>query len=98
MFGSVILDTAVGLVLIYLLLSLVSATIREWFAGVLKIRGKTLAVGMHELLGDEQLMKDLYEHPLVMGLYRGNSFIEARKKIRCLRTFQRARFRRRCWT
>ncbi|MEP6763074.1 MAG: hypothetical protein ABJB66_02125 [Gemmatimonadaceae bacterium] len=80
MFGSVILDTAVGLVLIYLLLSLVSATIREWFAGVLKIRGKTLALGMHELLGDEQLMKDLYEHPLIMGLYRGNSFAEAQKR------------------
>ena len=80
MFGSVILDTAVGLVLIYLLLSLVSATIREWFAGVLNIRGKTLALGMHELLGDEQLMKDLYEHPLIMGLYRGNSFAEAKER------------------
>ncbi|MDQ6611025.1 MAG: hypothetical protein M3Y64_01220 [Gemmatimonadota bacterium] len=79
MFGSVILDTAVGLVLIYLLLSLVSACIREWFAGVLKIRSTTLATGMHQLLGDEQLMKDLYEHPLIVSLYRGNSYEEARK-------------------
>ena len=79
MFGSVILDTAVGLVLIYLLLSFVSASIREWFAGLLKIRSAMLATGLHELLGDEQLMKDLYEHPLIVSLYRGNSYDEARE-------------------
>ncbi len=41
MFGSVILDVAVGLILVYLLFSLVSASIREWLAAreILAARG-----------------------------------------------------------
>lgn len=78
MFGSVILDVAIGLILVYLLLSLVSAAIREWFAGILKIRSTTLDEGMHELLGDPSLVADLYNHPLINSLYRGTDYYKAK--------------------
>lgn len=77
MFGSTILDVAVGLILIYLILSLISSAIQEYVAGILRARANTLVDGMKELLQDEQLMKDLYAHPLINGLYRGSSFDEA---------------------
>jgi len=80
MFGSVILDVAIGLVLIYLLLSLVSASVREGISSLLKTRSRTLDQGMHELLSDAQLVEDLYNHPLINCLYRGGDYATARAK------------------
>ena len=80
MFGSVILDVGVGLVLIYLLFSLVSASIREWLASVLKTRSTTLEHGMVELLHDPKLVTDFYNHPIINSLYRGTDYATAKKK------------------
>jgi hypothetical protein len=80
MFGSVILDVAVGIILVYLLLSLVATSIREWIAGLLKTRANTLHEGMQELLGDAQLVADVYNHPVINSLYRGEDFATAKKK------------------
>ena len=82
MFGSVILDVAVGLILTYLLFSLVSTSIREWLAGALKTRSTTLEKGMCELLGDGQLVADFYNHPLINSLYRGGDYAAAKKSRR----------------
>ena len=80
MFGSTILDVAIGLILIYLLLSLISSAILESIASFRKTRSLTLVQGMRELIEDEQLMKDLYDHPLINALYKGTSFDDAVKK------------------
>jgi hypothetical protein len=69
MFGSNVLDVAIGVALIYLLLSLVSSSIREMIAGFFKTRAKLLKEGIDELLGD--LAKAFYEHPQISVLYRG---------------------------
>lgn len=79
MFGSVILDVAVGLILTYLLFSLVSTSIREWLASALKTRSTTLEKGMCELLGDGQLVADFYNHPLINSLYRGGEYATAKR-------------------
>jgi hypothetical protein len=50
MFNSIILDAAIGLVLVYLLLSLVCSSIREALAGLFKTRAKVLEKGIAELL------------------------------------------------
>ncbi len=54
MFGSEVLDAAIGLIFIYCLLSLVCTLINEWIAGVFKLRAKTLEDGIASLLRDEE--------------------------------------------
>lgn len=71
MFGSVMLDVAIGLILVYLILSFVSAALRESLEALLKNRQAFLHEGVCELLHDSGLTKDLYEHPLIGSLYRG---------------------------
>ena len=74
MFGSAILDVLIGLVTIFLLLSLTATAIREAFETVFKARAVMLERGIRELLDDRDgdgLARRLYEHPLVYGLYQG---------------------------
>ncbi len=72
MFGLNILDTAVGLVFIYLILSLICTALNEWIAGMLSRRSKTLYEGIKTLLEDPKeptLIADFYAHPLVQDLH-----------------------------
>ena len=74
MFGSNILDVAIGLALIYLLLSLVASGIREAVEGIVKSRAVELERGIRSLLDDPdgtKMAKNLYEHPLVYSLFPG---------------------------
>lgn len=75
MFDSGILDVAIGLIFIYLLLSLICSAINEMIEARLKIRATTLERAVRELLNDPTgtgLVKKLYEHPLVYGLFQGS--------------------------
>jgi hypothetical protein len=72
MFGSPILDVTIGLVFVYLLLSLIATAIREGLEGWLKSRAGHLELGIRTLLQDldgSALAKAVYEHPLIYGLY-----------------------------
>jgi hypothetical protein len=86
MFGSVILDVAIGMILLYLLMSMLCSTIREGLEGLLKTRSVHLERGIRELLHDPTgttLASDIYNHPLVQSLYKGEydpSQIRTRKK------------------
>jgi hypothetical protein len=74
MFGSVILDVAIGLILVYLLLSLIASAIREGIEAWLKTRSVHLERGIRELLHDPSgttLASDFYNHPLIYSLFRG---------------------------
>jgi hypothetical protein len=74
MFGSQVLEVAIGLILMYLLLSLICSSIREGIEAVWKSRAGDLQRGIGELLQDphgNELAKALYEHPLVYGLFKG---------------------------
>lgn len=68
---SVVLDVAIGLALVYLLLSLVCSALSEMIELCRKRRAGELEAGIRELLGDEKA-KEFYEHPLVFGLFQGN--------------------------
>ena len=66
MFGLNILDTAIGLVFVYLMLSLVCTALNEWIASMLSRRSKTLYEGLKTLLWDAKLpslLADFYAHP-----------------------------------
>ena len=75
LFNSTVLDVAIGLVFIYLLLSIFCTAVNEWIAGILQTRAKTLKAGISGLL-DNQLFNadtkstflgEFYKHPLVTG-------------------------------
>ncbi len=74
MFGSRILDVAVGLILVYFLVSVICSTIREAMEAWLKSRAAFLEQGIRELLHDEEavgLARSVYTHPLIYSLYAG---------------------------
>ena len=74
MFGSDVLDVAIGLILVYLLLSLFATAVREGLESVFKTRAVFLEAGIRELLDDSAgrgLARDFYRHPLISSLYRG---------------------------
>lgn len=75
MFGSWILDVAIGLIVVFILFSTICATVREGLDAWLKTRAAFLERGIRELLNDRDgqgLSKSLYEHPLVFGLFCGD--------------------------
>jgi hypothetical protein len=72
MFGSDVLDIAVGLVLVYLLMSLIMTAVQEAIEGLLKTRSHNLEKSIEQLLkGDKALVRSFYEHPLIFALYEG---------------------------
>jgi hypothetical protein len=73
MFTSEILEIVIGLVFIYLLLSLLGTTISEIIAGLLSMRGKLLKKSLKYLLDDhdkEILFGKFVEHPMFIKLSR----------------------------
>jgi len=69
MFGSGILDTVIGLVFIFLLVSILVTIVNEIIAAILMSRAKWLRLGIHRLIGSEW-MKKVYAHPLIEGTAR----------------------------
>ena len=66
-----IIETAIGLIFVYLLLSMVCSALQEWIATLLGLRAKTLFEGITKMLcGDTNLRDQIYGHPLVDGLSR----------------------------
>jgi hypothetical protein len=78
-FGSVVLDVAIGMVLVYLLLSLVATAGQELLARWSHARAALLEEGMCELLVEPELVAAVYSHPMIASLYRG-TYAEAKKK------------------
>lgn len=77
MFNSTILDVAIGMIFIYLLLSLMCTAASEIIELMLKKRAIDLERGIRELLvpgsnsGTKDVVQELYKHPLINGLFGG---------------------------
>lgn len=82
MINSVILDVAIGMIFIYLLLSLMCSAAHEIIELLLKKRAIDLEEGIREMLnpgssasrsaGSPDIVRDLYNHPLINGLFEGS--------------------------
>ena len=71
MLGSPILDVAIGMAFIYLLLSLIASAVQELLSSLVETRSANLYNGVRSLLsGDTRLVKLLYSHGLIAGLYK----------------------------
>ena len=77
MFNSAILDVAIGMIFIYLLLSLITSAANEVIELGLKNRAADLERGIRELLDSgvdankSPVVKAVYNHPLINGLFEG---------------------------
>jgi len=72
MFGSEILEVAIGIIFVYLLVSVICSAIREGIEAFLKTRSAYLEHGIRELLHDADgrgLAESFFRHPLIYGLY-----------------------------
>jgi len=67
-----ILEVAIGLVFMWLIISLAAMQLQEWIANWLKWRAKGLEDAIRSMLGGGQegqmLTEMLYQHPLIVGL------------------------------
>lgn len=74
MLSSSFLDVAIGIVFVFLLLSLIASTINEIILSFFNMRGRTLLDGIKNLLDDpkaEGLVKEIYNQGQVYGLFKG---------------------------
>src|SRR5712692_241376 len=81
MFGSQILDVAIGMIFVFLLLSLMCSALNEIIEAKLKNRAKSLEIGTRNLLGNDKLANDFYDHALISGLFKNDqkpSYIPSR--------------------
>ena len=72
MFGSRILEVAIGIIFVFLLVSLICSAVREGIEGWRKSRAAFLEHGIRELLHDRHavgIARSVYTHPLIYGLY-----------------------------
>ena len=74
MLGSNVLDVVIGLVFVYLLLSLICSALREGIETRLKSRALHLHRGISEMLdvdSKSDLVRKLYDHPQIFPLFKG---------------------------
>lgn len=67
MLNNSFIDVAVGVVLMYVVLSLICTAINEFLATTLKWRAKTLADGLQALVDDPKLRALLLDHGVIAG-------------------------------
>ena len=71
MFGSAMLEVAIGIVLLYLLLSLICSALNEVIAGAFRLRARNLHDGICSLLSDpgaKGLAAMIFDHPFIRGV------------------------------
>ena len=78
-----ILDITIGLVLMYMLLSLICTIINEFIASVTKLRASNLQRSIHQLIDDPNLRTALEKAPLIVAVNsvsggKGPSYLPAR--------------------
>ena len=70
MFGLQVLDIGLGMVFLYLLLSLACTAATELISGAVRLRASTLVQGIKNLIRDDTLQKEFLDHPLIKALHR----------------------------
>jgi hypothetical protein len=93
MFGSNLLEVAIGVVFVYLLVSLVCSAANEILEGWLKNRATDLERGLREMFGPGDpktplIMDSLYNNPMVNCLFKGK-YDDAKEQVGRLRDFLR---------
>jgi hypothetical protein len=78
MLGSTILEVAIGVLFVYLLLSLLCSALGELIESFVRFRARDLKKGIKNLLHRQDLVKDFFSHPLIKPLGENPSYIPPR--------------------
>lgn len=62
-----VIEVAIGVVFVWLVISLAAIQIQEWIASWLKFREKDLEKAIGKMLANPQLTKDFYNHPIIQN-------------------------------
>ena len=68
MFGSTILDVAVGLIFFYFLFSMITSHINEMIASRMQWRAKDLEAQIRQMLGDPELANKVLQNPMITSI------------------------------
>jgi len=83
-----LLEVAIGMVFVWLVLSVAAMQIQEWIGSAFAWRAQFLEKGIRNMLGSDELVNEFYNHPLILSLsepgknpgqYRPPSYIPANK-------------------
>lgn len=73
MFQNAAIDVAIGLILMYLMLSLLCTVVNEFIATKLKLRSSTLQDALQKLIDDPALLSHFYAHGLIASNGRASA-------------------------
>lgn len=77
LFNSTVLETVIGVIFVYLLLSILCTSANEWVAAMTRRRGEMLRKGIRQILENQKLrnagdtnefLQEFYKHPLIANL------------------------------
>ena len=77
MFGSEIIDVVIGLIFVYIVVSVICTAVREGIEAWLKTRAAYLEHGIRQLLHDKAgtgLAADVFKHPLIFSLFTSETY------------------------
>ncbi|MGQ9832607.1 MAG: hypothetical protein ACUVRJ_02215 [Candidatus Villigracilaceae bacterium] len=75
-----ILEVAIGLVFAWLILSIATMQIQEWWNTIFEVRAKTLEERIATLLASPYLKEDFYNHPIIQSLYTRAVFLSNKER------------------
>src|SRR4051794_1708605 len=78
LFGSTMIEVAIGVIFVFLLVSLLASALNELIEAWLKYRARYLERGITRLLSNDDLAKEFFDHPLIKPLGEKPSYIPAR--------------------
>lgn len=80
---TVILEVAIGLIVVWFVLSMATIQFQEVIANMFKFRAKDLEKAIGQMLSNKTLVDDFYKHPLIQGLMKSPnkkpSYVPARE-------------------
>ncbi len=80
MFDSAVVDVAFGLILFFLILSLVCSAVQEWIASAVGLRSRNLRKGIENLIGAD-IAKSLRNHGQFKSLYKQPGILGSLKQV-----------------
>jgi hypothetical protein len=80
---TIILEVAIGLIVVWFVLSMATIQFQEVIANIFKFRAKDLEKAIGQMLSSKTLVDDFYKHPLIQGLMKAPnkkpSYVPARE-------------------
>ena len=64
-----ILEVAIGLISVWLVISVATMSIQEWISSIVNLRANSMEKVIKQMLGSEDLTQQFYAHPLIASLY-----------------------------